>query len=657
MKIRSLLAACLMVLGGSTVSAQLNTERTLQAGRSALYFEDPLVAIQYFNQVIGAKPYLAEPYFLRAIAKYNLYDYVGAERDADQAIGLNPFLPDAWEVRGVARQCLNRHEDAIGDYEHALELLPHNRQLLFNKALAEEAADRFPAADSTYGELLKYYPRFDGAYLGRAQLNLHRADTVAARTDLDSALAINPNSVGALSLRAALAESPRDAVEDMERAVTLQPDRTFLRVNRAVARYRANDFNGALDDLDYVLEQEPLNYEALFNRAMLRAELADNDRALVDLNRALELKPGDLRARLNRAMVLVDKGEYERALGDVNAVVEVYPEMFAAIALRARINEAAGHSSAARADYRLASRLAHSSVVHESTADGGEVDDTAATLARFKALQKADDSEATASAQSFNARGLKDRMQERTGVAEMQPIYQLSYYTDADAPAVFDKAIEELNSARVLPFVVFLTNDVPSMTREADAQRHFASINRLTELIAAGKGRGADLFARAMDYATLKDYELALRDLDAVIKAQPDFAPAYLQRAAVRYRIQEAGLGNVVIGGDAAELNARSAIVLQQIMEDLDRALELNPRMAVAHYNRGVVLLRLDAWADAIDAFTAAIEIDPTLGPAYFNRGYAHFSRGNRDAATVDVSRAGQLGVHAAYPLLRQMQL
>ena len=295
-----------MVLGWSTVSAQLNTERTLQAGRSALYFEDPLVAIQYFNQVIGAKPYLAEPYFLRAIAKYNLYDYVGAERDADQAIGLNPFLPDAWEVRGVARQCLNRHEDAIGDYEHALELLPHNRQLLFNKALAEEAADRFPAADSTYGELLKYYPRFDGAYLGRAQLNLHRADTVAARTDLDSALAINPNSVGALSLRAALAESPRDAVEDMERAVTLQPDRTFLRVNRAVARYRANDFNGALDDLDYVLEQEPLNYEALFNRAMLRAELADNDRALVDLNRALELKPGDLRARLNRAMVLVD---------------------------------------------------------------------------------------------------------------------------------------------------------------------------------------------------------------------------------------------------------------------------------------------------------------------------------------------------------------
>lgn len=657
MKIRSLLILLLSVLAGLNVSAQLNTDRTLQAGRSALYFEEPMVAIQYFNQVIDAKPHLAEPYFLRAIAKYNLFDYVGAERDADHAIELNPFLPDAWEVRGVAKQCMGRHDEAIGDYERALALLPHNRQLLFNKALAEEAADRFAAADSTYGELLAFYPRFDGAYLGRAQLNLHRADTVAARADLDRALEINENSVGALSLRAALAAEPRDAVADMDRAVTLQPDRTFLRVNRAVARYRANDFNGALDDLDYVLHQEPLNYEALFNRAMLRAELADNDRALVDLDRALELKPGDLRARLNRAMVLVDKGEYERALDDVNAVVEVYPEMFAAIALRARINEAAGHSEAARADYRLAHKLAHSSVVHEAASDGGGVDDAEATLARFKALQKADDSEATASAQSFNARGLKERVQERQGVAEMQPIYQLSYYTDADAPAVFDKEVDELNAARVLPFIVFMTNDVPSLTREADAQRHFASINRLTALIADGKGRGADLFARAMDYATLKDYELALEDLNAVIAAQPDFAPAYLQRAAVRYRIQEAGLGSVVIEGDAAELNARSAMVLQLIMDDLNRALELNPRMAVAHYNRGVVLLRLGAWADAIDAFTAAIEIDPTLGPAYFNRGYAHFSRGNRDAATADISRAGQLGVHAAYPLLRQMQL
>ncbi|MDE6514374.1 MAG: tetratricopeptide repeat protein [Muribaculaceae bacterium] len=657
MKLRSLLIV-LILLGGLRAGAQLNTDRTLQSGRSALYFDDYQVAIQYFNQVIDAKPYLAEPYFLRAIAKYNLEDYIGARRDADRAVELNPFLPDAWEVRGVAEQCMGNNVEAIGNYQRALDLLPHNRQLLFNKAIAEEAADRFEAADSTYEELLTFYPRFDAGYVGRAQLNLHRADTVAARVDLNRALEINANSVGALVIRAALAEDPAEALADMDRAVTLQPDRTFLRVNRAVARYRVNDFNGAIDDLDYVLQQEPLNYEALFNRAMLRAELADNDRALRDLNRALELRPSDLRAHLNRAMVLLAKGEYHGAMADVKAVTDVYPEMFAAIALRGQINEAAGNTAGAQADFRLASRLAHSTKINADTdAPATDADtDAEATLARFKALQKADDSEATASAQTFNARGLKGRTSDNAQTVEMQPIYQLSYYTDADGPAVFDKEIEDLNAARVLPFVVFLTNELPSLTREADVERHFKSINSLTETIGSGRARPVDRFARAMDYSTLKDFELALGDLDAVIAAQPDFAPAYLQRAAVRYRIQEAGQGSVIVEGDAAELNARSAMVLGQIMDDLDRALALNPRMAVAHYNRGVVLMRLGAWADAIDAFTAAINIDPTLGSAYFNRGYAQFSRGNRDAAMTDISRAGQLGIHAAYPLLRRMQ-
>lgn len=647
-------------------SAQLNTDRTLQVGRNALYFDDYVLAIQYFNQVIGAKPYLAEPYFLRAIAKYNLEDFAGAAADSRKATQLNPFLPDAWEVRGVAAQCMDNHVEAIDYYNKALDLLPHNRQLLFNKALAQEAADLFEGADSTYSELLEIYPRFDAGFLGRAQLNLHRGDSVRARADLDSALQLNANSVGALSLRAALTSrtDPAAALADMERAVKLQPDKTYLRVNRAVARYNANDFNGALDDFDYVLEAEPMNYEALFNRAMLRAELHDNDRALIDLDRALDLRPSDLRARFNRAVVLADKGEYDRALSDADAVVEAYPNTFSAYVLRAQINRDAGHEAAATADYRRASKIAHAPTTAATDPTAPSDTDIDDTINRFKALQTAR-GEDDATAQNFNARGLRGRVQDRAAAVQMQPIYQLSYYT-ADAVsstdagtlpgAAYDKEIEDLNAARVLPFILFLTNNLPQLTREADADRHFESIQRLGALINSGAARPIDRFARAMDYATIKDYASALADLDAVIAAQPDFAPSYLMRAAVRYQLQESQQGTVVVAPDATTLNAASAMALEQMMADLDKALDLNPRMAVAHYNRGVVLMRLDAWADAIAAFTRAIEIDPTLGPAYFNRGFALFSRGNRDEAVADISRAGQLGVHAAYSLLKQMQ-
>ena len=76
------------------MSAQFRTDRLIDVGKSALYYEDYVLSIQYFNQVILVKPYLYEPWYLRAVAKYYLDDYVGAEKDCSEAIRLNPYVPD-----------------------------------------------------------------------------------------------------------------------------------------------------------------------------------------------------------------------------------------------------------------------------------------------------------------------------------------------------------------------------------------------------------------------------------------------------------------------------------------------------------------------------------------------------------------------------------
>ncbi|MBR5727001.1 MAG: hypothetical protein IKX39_00005, partial [Muribaculaceae bacterium] len=80
-----------VLLAAIVTQAQINTEQVLRIGRNSLYFEDYVLSIQYFNQVIKAKPFLAEPYFYRAVAKINLEDYQGAEADATLAIDRNPF--------------------------------------------------------------------------------------------------------------------------------------------------------------------------------------------------------------------------------------------------------------------------------------------------------------------------------------------------------------------------------------------------------------------------------------------------------------------------------------------------------------------------------------------------------------------------------------
>ena len=48
-----------LMLTALSASAQYRVDRLVTAGRSALYYEDFVLSIKYFNLAIGAKPYLS----------------------------------------------------------------------------------------------------------------------------------------------------------------------------------------------------------------------------------------------------------------------------------------------------------------------------------------------------------------------------------------------------------------------------------------------------------------------------------------------------------------------------------------------------------------------------------------------------------------------
>lgn len=126
--------ACLMA--GQAARAQVNTNRMMQIGRNALYFEDYVLSIQYFNRVIIVKPYLADPYYFRAIAKYYLDDLNGCESDCSVALEINPFLVDAYNLRGIARLRLDKPSDARDDFDKGLSYEPESPNLLMNSGIA-----------------------------------------------------------------------------------------------------------------------------------------------------------------------------------------------------------------------------------------------------------------------------------------------------------------------------------------------------------------------------------------------------------------------------------------------------------------------------------------------------------------------------------------
>ena len=82
----------------------------------------------------------------------------------------------------------------------------------------------------------------------------------------------------------------------------------------------------------------------------------------------------------------------------------------------------------------------------------------------------------------------------------------------------------------------------------------------------------------------------------------------------------------------------------QRAIQDHDEALNLDPKLALAYYNRGLAYGRLGRYQRAIQDFDEAIRLDPLLAVAYANRALAYTELGRDAQAQQDISRAVELG-------------
>ncbi|MEE9199653.1 MAG: tetratricopeptide repeat protein [Dehalococcoidia bacterium] len=79
-------------------------------------------------------------------------------------------------------------------------------------------------------------------------------------------------------------------------------------------------------------------------------------------------------------------------------------------------------------------------------------------------------------------------------------------------------------------------------------------------------------------------------------------------------------------------------------IQDFTEAIQLNPKLVRAYYNRGITLNRMQRYRDAIKDFTIAIVLDPDYSPAYANRALSYTLIGKDAEAGADIERAVELG-------------
>lgn len=650
-----------------TAAAQINAEQVVTIGKNVLSMDDYMLAIQYFNQAIKAKPYLADPYFYRALAKLNLEDYKGAEQDCSEALKINKFKAEAYKLRGFARQNMGLDSLAVKDYDEGLRHDPTDKYFLFYKGVAQTSMRKDSAALETLGTLLRLYPRFEDGYAARASLHLQRGDTVGALEDVGEALRLNRALINPYLIRAEIESSRgnwQTALADMDETVRLRPEEPAFYINRAYLRYNTDNYLGAMSDYNYALELDNDNMAALFNRALLRFEVKDLINAKKDFSRVLQLNPGNFHALYNRGLVELEAGEASEALADFKGIAKRYPNFYPVYYAIAEAERRLGHLKAVGANINHAESLVRQYVANPeenpldrptiaagtprgaSATPAEEEEDENEVMNRFNQLMTMRDIPQTEL--SYNEK-IKGRVQDRNVIAEPEPMYAISFNSSPKALGPGNNYFRELDAFNRGRYITRQLHVAPAggTLSDADYEALFKLADDYTSVIASSKGgvRPADLFARGVAYSMLKNYRAAIDDFDAIIAMNPDFTMAYFMRGLSRF--------NDALSQQDQRL-AMQGIALAAA--DMDAVTRLNPRSAHAWYDKGCILYSQRDYTQASECFTKAMEIDPEFGAAYYNRGLCALSTGKKGEAFADLSRAGELGILPSYNILKRMK-
>lgn len=669
--------ATLAFLWPSTAFSQINAEQVLTIGKNVLSMDDYMLAIQYFNQAIKAKPYLSDPYFFRALAKINLDDYAGAEADCDLAILNNKFKTEAYKLRGFARQVQGKDSLALEDYDFGLTYNPLDKNFLFYKAVALTDLNRFEEADSTFSVLLRQYPRFDAGFTARARLNLEKNDTTQALEDIDKALSITKSEVNPFLMKAEIFWNRKDwnqAGSAIDAAIRLHPEIPDLYINRAFIRYNSDDFFGAMSDYNYALEIDPDNAAAYFNRGLLRYEVKDLEKAEDDMSQVILINPENVHAYFNRGLIRLEEEKYKEALADFRIIESKFPRFYPIYYAMAEAERNLGNNRQAASLIHQGEELV-ANYVHDPeknpldrpaiaatktnsvNSNGDDVKESESeVMERFNHLVTF--SHTNDQNLSYNER-IKGRVQDRNVNVEMEPAYALTLAVPSQtlkSVSNYFRELDDLNQMRILNNTIYLSPGLESsdygdmMSQLFDISANLAGKSNL---------RPADYLLLGITETMLRNYPVALKSLDLAIETNPQFTVAFMARAFARYAnaVSELKIAKEAKNEEEVFLDRTLyTSLLQDALADYDRVLALNPRLVFAWFNKGNIYYEAGDFTSAMQAFSEAIKIDPEFGEAYFNRGLAYLNSGNKSQAFADLSKAGELGVIPSYNILKRMK-
>ena len=659
---------CVCGLSISTTQAQLNTDRITTIGRNALYFDDYVLSIQYFNQVIKLKPYLSEPYLLRAIAKIQLGDYTGAEQDCNAAIERNPFQPGAYYTRGYVYRLTNQLEKAESDFNEALIFAPENRTYIAMRADVRAEQEKFDLALDDINHLLLREPKSAALHFEKGSICLRSNDTLCALNSFKQATTYdsqNPANWSALGLVQLMMNSQDDALTSLTKSINQGSNWAGDYINRGIIYYQRHNYRSALADYDKAVTLAPQDAQCYYNRGVLRQEVGDYNRALEDLSQAIELSPEQIEIYYQRGLVQLQLRQWKDALKDFQTIINRFPYFLPAYYLSAQAETSLGNG-------KQAFELRQKAYELEQKKDSIQSLQTTMQLAQsqppkrdrrkeFSALA-AQNQEANEEENKYDSE-TRGTVQNRYADVVNEPNILISYYANPNNATALRQTnyshviVDEYNRKDLLPAPLRFTTQEITLTVDM-VNQHFAQIHQLSDQIDLLKQIAlpqssdkqelcAAYLARAIEEALVQDYTSAIDDITRAILMDDRLYFAYFCRANWRYKLLEykRAMGEKTESAD-----------FELMMRDYDYVIAHQSDFSFAYYNKANMLCLQQDFRAAISYYTQAIEVDGDFAEAYFNRGLTYIYINENEKGLADLSKAGELGIYQAYNLITRFQ-
>ena len=631
------------------VQAQFNTDRLVMIGRSALYYEDYVLSIQYFNQAISMKPWLYEPWFFRGVAKFYLDDFRGAESDCTEAIERNPYVINAYELRGLCRINQKKYREAVSDYDRALRYNPDNQGLWHNRILCLIQEKDYDLALAQIDTMSTRWSKYARAYAMQAEIYLLKQDTAKAVKSLDKSLELDPYDGGIWAERAVISlarQKWKEGEEFLTKSIHLLPKHSGNYINRAMARFNQNNLRGAMADYDTALDLDPNNFLGHYNRGLLRAQVGDDNRGIEDFDFVLKLEPNNLMALFNRALLLEQTGNLRAAIRDYSKVIEEYPNFWFGLQHRASCYRRLGNTKQAELDefrilkaqmdkrYGKQPRLSKKQMRKRSDIDPD----------KYNQLVVDDEQEVEHEYKS----DYRGRVQNRKTDVSLLPMYALTFIQPQSSVKVdtpFENSVDAFNQASG-SHTIYLSCDQATVSEER-MKRTFEYIDSLSTVIDQTKATqkvAPLLLLRAVAYGSIQNFDNAIDDLSICLQIDSTSSLAYWQRAVCQAKINEFN------ASEGTNVDLKSANVLG----DLSDAIALAPQNSYLYYNRANLYALRGDYQRAIADYSQALVLNQDLAEAYYNRGLAKIFAKHVAEGIEDLSKAGELGLYQAYSVIKK---